>query len=168
MRTEIINTKGSICKKVIYEQHDSQYLSWMRDIRLVECEGTYMEVEPPCVPIVGLGRSILYHLRTCGVLDGFESDKLDHNSQVVSYVCKLELYLNDGIQKYVVKLDLSYRLRNPAVTSVTGLTQVDMVNCLYDRIMGGGHHSAAVEMRMKYLLVLHKVDCSINSLQVPL
>lgn len=168
MRTEIIHSKGSVSKKVVYEQNDNQNLSWMRDIRLVECDGSFMEVEPACVPLVGLGRSILFHLRTCGVLDGYEIDKQDLDGQPVSYVCKLELYLEDGDRNYVIRLDLSYRLRNSSVTSVSGLNQEDMVNFLYDRIVRGGHHLASVEMRMKYLLVLHKVLCSINGLQVPL
>ncbi|SGZ50698.1 CIC11C00000005888 [Sungouiella intermedia] len=167
MRTEIINAKGSICKKVVYELSDPANLPWMRDIRVIEWENEYLEVEPPCLTIVRLGRSVLHQLRNCGVLDGYDSDRhaLTH---LVSYVCKLEMYLDDGGQSYVILLELSYRLRTPTITCVRGLSQTDMVNYLYDRIVAGGHSYASAEMKMKYLLVLHKVVCSINGLQVPI
>lgn len=168
MRSEIIQSRGSITKKVTFEQDDRSVLPWMRDIRQMEVEGHLIDVEPPCVPLVGIGRSLIYHLKTCGILDSYDWDHPSLNARMVSYVCKLELLLSQGDQEFVVRLELSYRYRNPQVTSVLNLTHKDLVHFLYERLINSKRTMASVEMKINYLLVLQNVQCDINGLLVHL
>lgn len=165
MRSEILETTGSICKKVIFDENDSTDLPWMLDIREMEVEGHMAHLEPPCMPLVSLGRSLVHHLNTSGLLDTYYPGSV---KGTISYVCQLQMDLTHAGAHYDVKLELSYRLRNPNVRHVRGLTQLDMIQYLYERFTSGELTMASVEMRMKYLLVLQNVSCSINGLLISL
>lgn len=165
MRSEIIQGKGCVSKTVTFDAKHCHGLKWIQDIRTMELDGHMTELEAPSAPIVALGRSLVHHLRSCGILDGFNSDRAIQG--VVSYVFKLELRLDYQGAPYVVRLELSYRYRNPSVTRVDMLNYQEMVEFLYQKLMGEQALSR-IEMRMHFLLVLLRVICDINGLQVPL
>lgn len=168
MRCEIIQSRGLVSKNVVYELGDEYAPSWMRDIRKMELDDRVVDLEPSCVPLVAVGRSISHHLRTCGLLDGYnvETARLGHGT--VSYACKVNMDIKQGDEKFKVYVEMCFRFRNPSVTSVLGLSEKNIVDYIYERVVNSKGTMDSIAMRFRYLLVLQSVECYVNNLLVQL
>lgn len=165
MKSELVKSKGIVNKNVTYEDEE-QCPEWMRDIRHMEIDGILVELEPLCVPLVAVGRSLCHHLRSCGLLDGYDPNAAKMTHRTTSYFCKIELKISQGEQLFEVAIEMSYGFRNPEITTVLGVTDTRIVEYIHERIVEDKFTLDSFGMRLKYLLVVQSVNCTINGLHV--
>ncbi|GEQ72189.1 hypothetical protein JCM33374_g5875 [Metschnikowia sp. JCM 33374] len=161
------NTAG---KKLSYEAIDGDSsLPWLKYTNLVALDSQYLEMEAPSNPAVGLARALAFHLRDIGIFDGYDPDDGGESGGYSDFTCKLELVLNYASQEFQVAINLYYRYRGDKKDSQkTDLSDVQISNWLFDRIVNDTNSSPLIEMKLRHLLQLDYLACSINGLEVEL
>lgn len=161
------NTAG---KKLSYEPIDGELsLPWLKHTRLVALDSQYVEMEPPSDPAVGIARALSFHLRNIGIFDAYDPDDGGESGGYSDFTCKLELVLFHGDQEFQVALNLYYRYRGEKTEKQkTDLSDVQISNWLFDRIINDTNSLSLIEMKLRHLLQLDYVTCTINGLDVEL
>ncbi|OBA21670.1 hypothetical protein METBIDRAFT_190588 [Metschnikowia bicuspidata var. bicuspidata NRRL YB-4993] len=161
------NTAG---KKLSYEPIDGNLsLPWLKQTRLVALDSQYVEMEAPSDPAVGIARALAFHLRDIGIFDGYDPDDGGESGGYSDFTCKLELVLIHSNKEYQIVLNLYYRYRGDKKESQkTDLSDVQISNWLFDRIVNDSNSLPLIEMKLRHLLQLDCLNCTINGLEVEL
>lgn len=169
MILKVTQSKNVFTRKVTFGKFDANNIEWTRRTRISEIDNTYVDVDRPEDARVAIGRAFAFHLRNCGVLDGYSQAVFVPGDFKPHYQCKVNMTVGIGATEYVIRLELSYVERQTSWTPEFFEIDMERVNVyLYDCIVQKEGRNRSFEMKMRYALALRKVRVFIDDLELEL
>ncbi|PSK35378.1 hypothetical protein C7M61_004623 [Candidozyma pseudohaemuli] len=162
MEETIRIAKGYACKSVKYGKNGK--IPWLTHVQLIGVNDTVAHLEPSEDPMVAIGRAFTRNLWDLGLLDDYVPS-LNH-LVASTHTCVLNLLFASRGKPYNLNVAFHYGEREPYRELSVVVSDRDLAELMYQRVVEGNRLYLAVEARARYLLKLNSVTCSMNGLEL--
>lgn len=166
MREELQVSKGFAYKKCIFGKSPLD-ICWFRDVKQMKINDSFVEMDTLSDLTTAIGRAFSFHVRKCGILDGYDPENPPSGSTVMT--CVLAAVLQAENSPYHIKMELRFCHRDGG-TSNNGdqIAERDLSEFLFHRLIEGNVQASMTEMKMKYIYRLKDIQCFVNELELML
>lgn len=162
MKESITTTGRYVCKSVDFSDDEAVQIPWLIQIHEMMVHDKMVAVEPAYNPAVEIGRSFASHLKNSGIMDGY--NPVIGNAEITHF-CKLNLGVNFAGSNYRIVLELCYGNRSDT-GSLLSPSRKELAEYLFGKVVEGRLDLFAMEMRVCYVLKLHRATCFINDMEL--
>lgn len=169
MILKVSQSKSVHTKKYTFGKYDRIPVRWTDNTRISEIGDSYVEADRPADERVAIGRAFLFHLRECGVLDGYSQSVFVAGNFKPDFQCKVSMNMTNGVAVYAIRVELSFMLRRNGRFATFIKVDKETVNeYLHNCIVGQEDRDKLFEIKMRYTLALRKARCFIDDLEIEL
>lgn len=162
MEETIHIAKGYACKSAKFDKN--QELPWLTHVQRIDVNQNVAQLEPTREPLVLIGRAFTRNLWSLGLLDDYEPFR--PNKPPSTHNCVLNLLFTSFLRPYNLRVAFHYGERDRGRQLSVSISEKELSEFLFQRVIEGSQLYLAVEARVRYLLVLNWVSCTMNGLDL--
>lgn len=166
MHLKITQTKRAITRKATFGKRDNHTLGWGSKVCICDIDNTYVRVDAPTTLEVALARAFSFHLKTCGLLDGYHDSVFVNGNYRPDFLCKVSFAVRHGSDTHRAKAEFRYLIRSDHGIPGVNIDKETVSAWLYDCVLQREGRDALFDMRMRHALILHKIQCYVDDLEI--
>ncbi|KAF3991836.1 hypothetical protein FT663_02032 [Candidozyma haemuli var. vulneris] len=162
MEQTIHIARGYACKTAKFDT--TQNVPWLTQVEHIDVNAYVAQLEPSEDPMVAIGRAFTRHLWSTGLLDDYNPKEAF--KPAVTHTCVLNLSFVAEMKTYELRVAFYFGERDSVKGSTIQVSEKELAEFLFQRIIEGNLAYSPIEGRARYLLNLNSVSCTMNGLDL--